>query len=308
MSTAAARTWTVVELLRWTTDYFGSKGIETPRLDAECLLAFALESDRLRLYLEFDKPVHDAERARFRELVKRRAEDRVPVALLTGRREFWSLALRVTRDVLVPRPESETLVQAALDRLRDVSAPLRILDVGTGSGAVVLALLSELPCARAVATDVSAPALAVAERNARELGLSSRLELRQGDGFAPACGERFDLVVSNPPYLAESEAPTLAPELACEPARALFAGGDGTELLRRLAAGAPAVLVAGGALAVELAPAQAPSVTQWMAAAGLGDVRVQQDLAGRARVASGIWPRGDAARSARGAWTAAGRG
>jgi release factor glutamine methyltransferase len=300
MTAAAPRTWTVVDLLRWTADHFASKGIDTPRLDAECLLAFALESDRLRLYLEYDKPVHDAERARFRELVKRRAEDRVPVALLTGRREFWSLPLQVTPDVLVPRPETETLVQVALDRLRDCGAALRILDVGTGSGAVALALLSELPQARAVATDVSAAALAVAERNARALGLDGRLELRLGDALEPVRGERFDLLVSNPPYVAESEAGTLAPELACEPVVALFAGRDGTDLLRRLVTGAPALLAAGGALGLELAPAQAPAVTQWMAAEGFEDVRVARDLAGRARVASAALARGGTAAAARG--------
>ena len=289
MSAAApARTWTVLALLRWTADFFASKGIETARLDAECLLAHALGCDRLRLYLEHDKPVDDAERARFRELVKRRAEDRLPVALLTGRREFWSLPLRVSPDVLVPRPETETLVEAALARVRDRAAPLRVLDVGTGSGAVALALAAELPEARLVATDVSPAALAVAEANARELGLAERVELREGSLLAPVAGERFDLVVSNPPYLAEGEAPELAPELAHEPPGALFAGPTGSELLAALAAAVPAYLVPGGAVALELAPAQAEDVTQWLVRAGLADPRIHRDLAGRPRVASAV--------------------
>jgi release factor glutamine methyltransferase len=134
------RTWTLLELLRWTTEHFQRRGIETPRLDAECLLAHALGMDRLRLYLEFEKPVLAEERARFRELVRRRADERVPVALLTGRREFWSLLLRVTPDVLVPRPETETLVEVALGLLPDSESEARILDLGTGSGAIALAL------------------------------------------------------------------------------------------------------------------------------------------------------------------------
>ena len=127
--------WSVLELLRWTTDYFRAKGIETARLDAEILLGFALGSDRLRLYLDFEKPVLPEERTRFRELVKRRAEERVPVAYLTGVREFWSLTLAVTPDVLVPRPETETLVEAVLAELPDVEAELTAFDLGTGSGA-----------------------------------------------------------------------------------------------------------------------------------------------------------------------------
>ncbi len=286
-----AETWTVLDLLRWTTAHFGRQGIETARLDAECLLAHALDTERLRLYLEFDKPVEPQERARFRELVRRRGGERVPVAHLTGRKEFWSLPLRVTPDVLTPRPDTETLVQAALDRLPGPAAgdgaAARLLDVGTGSGAVVLALLSERPGLRAVATDVSAAALAVAAANAEALGLADRLELREGSLFAPVAGERFALVVSNPPYLAAGEAPGLAPELAFEPQAALFAGPEGTELLGALVAGAAKHLAPGGSLLLELAPAQAPAVAGWMREAGFGDVRVHDDLARRPRVVSG---------------------
>src|SRR5262249_43847489 len=135
MAGTAPKTWTVLELLRWTTQHFGERGIDTPRLDAECLLAFALGCDRLALYVNFDRPVDEGERARFRELVRERAASRVPVALLVGEREFWSLLLRVTRDVLVPRPDTETLVAAALDLFPDREAELTVLDVGTGSGA-----------------------------------------------------------------------------------------------------------------------------------------------------------------------------
>ena len=195
------RTWTVLDLLRWTTEHFRSRGIESARLDAECLLAHALGTERLQLYLEFDKPVPPRERGRFRELVKRRADERVPVALLTGRREFWSLPLRVTPDVLVPRPETETLVEVALRLLPDRESEARILDVGTGCGAIALALAKERPKARITATDISEAALAVAGENAAELGFENRIRFLVGDGFEPVRGERFDLVASNPPYL-----------------------------------------------------------------------------------------------------------
>lgn len=284
--------WTVLELLRWTTAHFQERGIQTPRLDAELLLADALGCDRLQLYVEFERPVSEAERGVYREWVLRRARERVPVAQLLGRREFWSLPLRVTPEVLVPRPETETLVAAALERLGNRGAELQVLDLGTGSGAVALALASELPAARVLATDVSEAALAVAEANARELGLADRVSTAAGDLFEPVAGRRFDLVVSNPPYLAEAEAERagLPPELAHEPERALFAGEDGLAVLRRLTQGVAGVLTPGAVFACELAPAQAPRVADWCRAAGLLDVQVHRDLAGLPRVVSGKSP------------------
>ena len=283
----STKSWTVLELLRWTTDHFAAQGIETPRLDAEVLLAFALESDRLRLYVDYEKPVSPEERARFRELVRRRAAERIPVAHLTGRKEFWSLPLRVSAAVLVPRPETETLVQAALDALGNRERELAVLDVGTGSGAVALALARELPKASVTATDLSEAALAVARENADALGLGNRVYFAAGDLFAPAADERFDAIVSNPPYLASRDAGTLAPELAHEPAAALFAGSDGLAVLERLVAEAPAHLVAGGVLAVEIDPSQAVAVQELFAAAGFRGVERMRDLAGRARVVIG---------------------
>lgn len=285
-----AKTWTVLELLRWTTQHFVGRGIESARLDAECLLAHALGADRLRLYLDFEKPVEPVERARFRELVRRRANDRVPVSQLLGRREFWSLPLAVNADVLTPRPDTETLVMAALALVPERAASFDVLDVGTGSGAIALALASECPRARIVATDASPAALAVARANAERLGLAARVRFAEGDLYAPAGDARFDLVVSNPPYLADAEAAGLAPELAHEPRAALFAGPRGTELLERLAAGAPARLRIGGAILLEIAPAQAEAVAGFLAGAGLTDVSMHRDLARRPRVVSARWP------------------
>jgi release factor glutamine methyltransferase len=276
--------WTVLELLRWTTSHFAEKGIESARLDAECLLAFALGLSRVQLYLEFEKPVTPAERAAFRELVRRRGGERVPVAQLTGRKEFWSLPLRVTPAVLVPRPETETLVEAALELLPDPEAPARVLDVGTGSGAVALALASERPRAWITATDVSPEALEVARANAGELGLAERVRFLAGSLFEPVAGEVFDLVVSNPPYVGEAERPGLAPELAHEPAGALFAGPEGLDLLEPLVRQAAPRLARGGALALELAPGQAERVAGWCREAGLLSVKKHRDPAGRDRV------------------------
>jgi release factor glutamine methyltransferase len=280
------RTWTVLDLLRWTTQHFTERGIETPRLDAECLLAFALDCDRLRLYVDYEKPVEETERARFRELVRERGGDRVPVALLTGRREFWSLPLRVSRDVLVPRPETETLVATALELVPDRDAEVAVLDLGTGSGAIALAIASERVKACITATDLSAAALVVARENAAALALSDRVRFLEGSLFEPVAGESFDLVVSNPPYVAERDAARLPPELRHEPASALFAGPDGTDVLRAIAARVGEVLAPGGAVLVELDPRQADAMSAWLREAGLVAINVHRDVAGRQRVVS----------------------
>jgi release factor glutamine methyltransferase len=281
----AARTWTVLELLRWTTGHFSERGIEGARLDAECLLAHALGSTRLRLYLDFEKPVSESERAVFRELVRRRVAERVPVAQLLGRKEFWSLALRVTPDVLTPRPETEVLVTAALGLLPapGFGAP-RVLDLGTGSGAIALALAHERPDLAIHASDRSEAALKIAQQNAEELGMAGRIEFLAGDGFEPVAGLRFELVVSNPPYLDPAQRAGLPPELAHEPELALYAGDGGLSLLRRISAQAADFLTPGGALALEHAADQAEAVARACEAGGLTQVALHRDLGGRSRV------------------------
>jgi len=284
------RVWTVLELLRWTAEYFERNGIDTARLDSELLLAHALDCDRLRLYVDYEKPVLAQERDRYRALVQRRAADRVPVSLLLGQREFWSLSFRVTSDVLTPRPETETLVEAALSKVDDAESAIRILDLGTGSGAIALSLASELPHAEITATDISTSALQIATENADHLHMRERIRFLAGNLFEPVASERFDLVVSNPPYVARDDAASLPPELSHEPEVALFAGADGLEVIRRLVAEAGNHLSPGGWLLFELSPEQIETAEIELAKAGFSEIERRFDLARLVRVVGARWP------------------
>ncbi len=188
--------------------------------------------------------------------------------------------------MLVPRPDTETLVAAALERFPDRDADIAVLDVGTGSGAIALAIASERPKARVTATDVSSAALAVARGNAAALQLDARVRFLAGSLFEPVAGETFALIVSNPPYVAERDRAALPPELRHEPASALFAGPDGTDVLRAIAAQAGEALAPGGSVLVELDPRQADAMADWFRAGGLGATEVHRDAAGRQRVVS----------------------
>src|SRR6266540_6334417 len=207
--------WTTLKLLAWTQDFFAKKDVDAPRLTAEVLLAHALSCDRVRLYLDFDKPLGDPELARFRDLVRRRAEGE-PTAYLTGRREFFGRPFRVDARVLVPRPETELLVEAALAALPEGG---RALDLCTGSGCVAVSLALGRNGARVLATDVSGDALAVARENAAALG--AVVEFATGDLWSAVHGsERFDVITSNPPYIPTKELAGLSPEVRREPCMA----------------------------------------------------------------------------------------
>jgi len=287
-ATSGDRIWTVLELLRWTTDYFLRAGIDTARLDAEVLLAYALETERLRLYVDYEKPVLADERDRYRALVQRRAGERVPVSQLLGEREFWSLRFRVNSDVLTPRPETETLVEAVLGKVgaaaKDSERTIRILDLGTGSGAIALSLASELPHAEITATDLSQPALQIATENADHLHTRERIRFLAGDLFEPVASERFDVIVSNPPYVARRDAASLPPELSHEPEMALFAGEDGLDVIRRLIVEAGDHLSPGGWLLFELSPEQIDVAMQELSKAGFVEPERHFDLAKMPRV------------------------
>ncbi len=259
--------WTIGRLLKWTVQYFTQKGIESPRLDAEVLLARVLERERIYLYVHFDEPLEPAELARYREAVKQRAL-RVPVAYIIGEKEFMGLPFKVTADTLVPRPDTEILVQAAIERLRALgrSAP-RFADIGTGSGCICLSVLHFLPEAQADTVDISAAARAVAEENAAALGASDRITFHTGDLLAPLAGRSYDAILSNPPYIPDHDLAALAPEVRLkEPRTALAGGADGLDFYRRLTAGAPALLHDGGFLAVEVGIHQAAAVAALAAA------------------------------------------
>lgn len=258
---------------------------DSARLDAEVLLCELLGCNRAGLVIRADDVLSTELALRYAALIERRQLGE-PVAYLTGRREFWSLDLQVSPAVLIPRPDTELLVEWALERLRGVAAP-RIADLGTGSGAIALALASELPDAAVVAVDLSADALSQAAHNARLLGLE-RVDFRLGDWLAPLAGESFDLIVSNPPYVAEQD-PHL-PALRFEPRRALTAGADGLADLRRIVAAAPGHLKPGAALLLEHGAEQGEAVRTLLRQCGYSAVETRPDLNGRERGTLGIRP------------------
>ena len=252
-------------------------GVEDPARDARRLLAHVLGLAPERLSIDMPAELTAGHAGAFDRVIARRAA-REPVSHITGTRMFWGQDFHVTADVLDPRPETEELVAEGL------SAPFaRVLDLGTGSGCVLLSLLTERPEATGLGCDLSGPALSVAEGNRETLGLTDRAELRLSDWFAQV-EERFDLIVSNPPYITAAEMAELSPEVLREPAMALSPGGDGLDAYRAIAAGALAHLLPGGRIAVEIGHRQGPAVTEIFRAAGLEDVGIRADLDGRDRV------------------------
>ncbi|GIW70893.1 MAG: release factor glutamine methyltransferase [Planctomycetota bacterium] len=282
--------WTVRAVLAAAAQALAHRGIAEARLDAEWLLAHALGLGRLDLYLQMDRPLTGPERARYRAAVRRRLA-REPLAYITGSAAFYSLELQVDRSVLVPRPETELLVDRALEVLRarpPGAPPALAADVGTGSGAIAIALarFGGERLAEVHAIDLSAEALALARANVERHGLSGRVVLHQGDlvgPLAPWAG-RLALLVSNPPYVAEHERSALPPEVLHEPPAALFAGPDGLAVIRRLLAAAPAVLAPGGTVLVEIGWRQGAAVLALARAAGLAEPRLHRDLEGHERV------------------------
>jgi release factor glutamine methyltransferase len=270
---------TVLEVLKLASDHFARLAPGSPRLDAEVLLAHSLGLRRLDLYLEFDRPLTDAELAAYRELVARRAKGE-PVAYLVGHKEFMGLEFAVTPAVLIPNPDTEVLVQRAVEIAREAGRPLRLADVGTGSGCIAIAIAHYAPNVEVVASDVSPDALAVAATNVAAHGLSGRILLVCGDLMAPFVGS-FDLVCANLPYVADGAA--LAPEVVAQPARALYAEADGSALVTRLLTEAPARLNPGGHALAELDPSIAESAVA-VANQNFAGHRIHSDVAGHQRV------------------------
>jgi len=263
---------------------------ESARLDAELLLAHVLQRPRSHLHAHGEEVLEAGSAERYRALLARRAAGE-PIAYLTGIREFWSLPLKVSAAVLIPRPETELVVERALallpDGLADAADTLRVAELGTGSGAIALALVAERPLWRLVATERSAAALALARCNAQRLSLTGRIEFLKGDWFEPLAGRRFHAVLSNPPYLSSVEAGSTA--LRFEPRAALCAGPTGLEDLRHLIAGAGAYLEPGAWLVLEHGADQAAEVARALVGAGYARVRCHRDLAGLDRVTEAQW-------------------
>jgi len=281
-----AETWTVGRLLSVTTDFLADKGSSTPRLDAELLLARVLALTKIQLYVGFERQVEPAELDQYRELVRRRARHE-PVAYILGQKEFYGLKLKTTPDALIPRPETEHLVDEAL-RLAKKHWPdgaIQAADIGCGGGAIALALAANLPQADISAVDISPEALDLARANARVLGLEGRVAFSQGDLAAPLAGCRFHLICANLPYIPESEMAGLMPDVgAHEPHLALCGGPEGLALIRRLLPDASEILAEGGRLLLEIWPASLAALTASAEGSGLAVEEVGRDLAGHQRI------------------------
>ncbi len=286
-STDRTDAWTIGRLLKWTTEYFSNRQIEQPRLEAEVLLAFARRCERIDLYAAFDEVADTDVRESFRALVRRRAEG-TPVPYLVGFREFYSLKFRVTPDVLIPRPETEDLVLAAIDRLQTLrqEPPPEVADIGTGSGNIAIALVKHGGRCRVTAIDISPPALAVALENIESHAVGDRITLQQSDLFdAVDANQKFDLVVSNPPYITSAEMEQLPADIReHEPHLALAAGSQGMDVIIRLIEQAHTRLKPGGWLLVEVSTTIAGRALASASGRGWTSTELLVDSSGQPRV------------------------
>jgi release factor glutamine methyltransferase len=291
-SSASGEVWTIARVLRWATDDLTRRGIDdSARLDVELLLGHATGLDRVRMIVDSARPLAPHELDRFKELLVRRRRSE-PIAYILGEREFYGLRFSVNQHVLIPRPDTETLVNVALERTRGRHLFGRAVDVCTGSGCVAIAFAKERPTWHVTGSDISAAALEVARRNALKLGAVWNIDFRQSDLLASIGAEpRYDLITANAPYVPDAEVPTLAADIRnYEPAGALCGGPDGLAILRRLVKAAPGWLTPGGMLALEVGAGQAERVAKGLAAYGFSDVQLAQDYGGIERVVSGRWP------------------
>ncbi len=272
---------TVLAVLQSTTAYFQKRKVESARLNAEHLLAHTLGKKRIELYLEFERELTEPELAPLRELVRRRGQGE-PLQHLLGTVEFGGRTFRCDKRALIPRPETEELVELLTAELGKRKAQLRILDVGTGSGVIALSLAAAFPEATVHAVDLSAEALTLARENAALVGLSDRVDFQQSD-LLLSVTHVYDLIVANLPYVSETDWMTLAREVRHDPESALFGGANGQEIIRRLIATAPPHLTPGGLLALEIGIGQAAALAAFLAAEGYRDISARQDYAGVTR-------------------------
>lgn len=284
-------TWTIQKLLAWITEYFTTKHVDSPRLSAELLLSHVLSMKRIELYAQFNTPVSAQSLAVLRELVKRAGEHE-PVAYLTGKTEFYSLELEVSADCMIPRPETELLVQRAIEFLRTREGIQHVCDLCTGSGCIAIAIAKNFTGARIIATDICDKALAVSARNVDKHQLNERIKLLCGDLFEPVISqldvEKFDLIVSNPPYVTAAEYEELERNVKdYEPKTALLAGDDGMDVYRRIIDKADQFLKSGAALMLEIGYAQGPAVSDLLEKTGVfTEIKIEKDFSNNDRIVS----------------------
>lgn len=279
----AKSVWTIIKILDWTKQYFQSKGVDSPRLDAEVLLCDVLHCTRLHLYTNFDQPLQEDELKKYREYVARRVK-REPVAYILGQKGFMKEVFKVTKDTLIPRPETELLVEKILN-LKSFQGDKEILDIGCGSGIIIISLLLGLPQARGLAIDIDPSAVAVTLDNAKALGVEERCAGLVSDLFEHVLpDDKFDLIVSNPPYIPSAVIPTLEPEVRQEPVLALDGGKDGLDFYRRILEQADNHLLPQGLLALEIGIDEGRAVAEMCKAAGFKATAVCLDYAGIERM------------------------
>ncbi len=283
-----AEQWTIGRILTWTTNYFGKKELDAPRLSAELLLSHALGCDRVRLYIDLDRPLEARELTAFRALIERRVAG-ASVWYVIGSRDFYGRRFKVDERVLVPRPETELLVERVLELIPS-DGGARVLELCAGSGCISITLAAERANTCLIATDLSPDALVVARENAAALGAAERVTFLQGDLDAPlatlaSAAPPFDLLIANPPYIASALLPSLPPEVRCEPRLALDGGADGLALIRRIVERAPRLLRPGGHLLLEIGDEQGSDLLELMRIHGLDHARIERDLAGLDRMA-----------------------
>jgi release factor glutamine methyltransferase len=281
--------WTVLKVIQWTTEHLQKKGLDNPRLESEVLLANLLGIDRMGLYINYDRPLTEVERTAYREMIQRRIAGE-PLAYVVGYKEFWSMRFSVSPECLIPRPETEHLVEEAVRIGKGLQHPLRVLEIGCGCGAVTIALAKELEQAQIVATDISPATLPLAQGNAEAHGVGERIRFVLGDLFAPG-EEPFGLICSNPPYIPTAEVLQLAPEVRdYEPITALDGGEDGLRFFREIAQRAPAFLAQGGWLLLEMGKGQDRQVAAILQEQGFVHIDLTPDYAGVRRVIKAQWP------------------
>ena len=271
--------WTIIKILNWTKQYFAKKGVENPRLDAEILLCAVLDCERISLYVDFERPLTEEELAQYRGYVLRRGAQE-PLAYILGEKAFMRNSFKVTKDTLVPRPETELLVENIIHLAEAVGGDVKLLDIGTGSGAIIVSLLDYLPQAKGVGVDISVGALTVARENAQSIGVLERCGFIRSDVFSKVPLEKkFDIIVSNPPYIPAAAIAGLAQDVQQEPRGALDGGADGLDFYRRITAEAADHLVEDGLIAFEIGYDQGEAVAELCHQAGFGCTVVLKDYA-----------------------------